>query len=383
MNVLQKYESEKNSKFDKKIFLQSAKIDEKITKQVLTFEGIFLKPDCLLYKNENNQYCIGMKCFNCKQMHPRNALFFSRNELLESFEAAKPGHEEFHNTSTFPCRLCGPSRTEISFLKNWKQHKLLSISQLKMKISDQKHIGKISGFPIEFKAGKISIGFYNTPPGKTSSRGSSNSFTYENLFFDLKCFIPAKAGKYLGCVEDVYDEMSRLEIDLNRPNVEIFKSMHFTKKQSGVTANRTTDSKLYAKETNYYHLPAIISTMISRCIFNDLTTGRISANNLAKTSLEVRKKIQKKVIDYIISINGKCELIGYDLTVINGPYRFALNRLDKSKAHFLGDYCLDLSNIRVICRSFNTQIVQTVAQHQTCLNYRRSLPRDGNGKAIY
>jgi hypothetical protein len=184
-------------------------------------------------------------------------------------------------------------------------------------------------------------------------------------------------------VEDVYDEMSRLEIDLNRPNVEIFKSMHFTKKQSGVTATRCTDSKLYDEQTHYYHLPSIISTMVSKYLSNDFVTGRISANNLARTSLEVRKKIQKKVIDYIISINGKCELIGYDLTVINGPYRFALNRLDKRKAHFLGDNCLDLSNIRVICRSFNTQIVQTVAQHQACLNYRRSLPRDGNGKAIY
>jgi hypothetical protein len=311
-------------------------------------------------------------------MYPRNALFFNRVGTIEAFEAAKPGHEQFHNSISVSCRLlCGLRQTEISFLKHWEKKYIITTPQMKRKIIDQKNIGKISGFPIEFKIGKISIGFYNTLPGKTSS----NSFTYENSFYDIECFNPTK-GKHLGVLEDVYDEMSRLEIDF-KPNVEIFKTMHLTVKQSGVTANCTTDQKIYNEQRGYCHLPAIIQQIVSNIISSDFQTGHISANNLAKTDPETRKKIQKKVIDYIISINGKCELIGYDLTVINGPYRFALNRIDKSKAYFLGNDCLDLSNIRVICRVFNTQIVQTVAQHQACLNYRRSLPRDANGKAIY
>ena len=77
---------------------------------------------------------------------------------------------------------------------------------------------------------------------------------------------------------------------------------------------------------------------------------------MAKINVETRKKIQQKLIDHILSINGKCELIGYDLTVINGPYRF-FERTDNSKAHFLGEDCLDLSNIWVIYRIFNNHLV--------------------------
>jgi hypothetical protein len=177
--------------------------------------------------------------------------------------------------------------------------------------------------------------------------------------------------------------MSRLEIDLKRPNIEIFKTMHLKPKESGVTANWKTEQKLYNEQVEYCHLPRIIQLMVSNHIQHDFDAGRISTNNLAKTSAKTRKTIQKKVIDHIISINGKCELIGYDLTVINGPYRFSLDRIDNSKAHFLGEDCLDISNIRVICRVLHTPVVQTVAQHQFCLNYRRGLPRDENGKAIY
>jgi hypothetical protein len=189
--------------------------------------------------------------------------------------------------------------------------------------------------------------------------------------------------KYILCLEDVYDEMSRLEIDLKRPNIEIFKTMHFTLQESGVTANRTTENKLYNEQVDYCHLPRIIQKMVSYHIGHDIDSGRISANNLAKTSAQTRKNIQKKVIDHIISINGKCEFIGYDLTVINGPYRFSLDRIDNNLAHFLGEDCLDISNIRVICRVLHTFPMQTVAQHQFCLNYRQGLPRDENGKAIY
>jgi hypothetical protein len=246
------------------------------------------------------------------------------------------------------------------------------------KMFEQKGVGRISGLPIEFANGKICICAYENFGGKKQFE----SHTDENTFYDIMPFNPAQ-GKHLGDLEDIYDEMSRLEIDLNRPNVDIFKTMHLTRKQSGVTANCVTERKLYFEQTDYCHLPRIIQLMVSHHVDTDFDAGRISANNLSKTSAQTRKKIQQKVIDHIISVNGKCQLIGYDLTVINGPYRFSLDRIDNSKAHFLGENCLDLSNIRVICRVFNTFHMQTVAQHQFCLNYRRSLPRDANGKAIY
>jgi hypothetical protein len=243
---------------------------------------------------------------------------------------------------------------------------------------EQKGVGRISGLPIDFAKGKICICAYENFGRKNEFASHSD----ENTFYDIMAFNPQQ-GKHLLVLEDIYDEMSRLEIDLNRPNVDIFKTMHLTPKESGVTANWKNETKLYDEQIAYCHLTHIIQLMVSHHVGTDFNAGRISASNLAKTSAKTRKKIQQKVIDHIISINGKCQLIGYDLTVINGPYRFSLDRIDNSKAHFLGEDGLDISNIRVICRVFNTHPVQTVAQHQFCLNYRRSLPRDENGKAIY
>jgi hypothetical protein len=246
------------------------------------------------------------------------------------------------------------------------------------KMFDQKGVGRISGIPLEFAKGKICLCAH-------VNHGKKNSFishTYENTFYDIMAFNPCQ-GRYLENLEDIYDEMRLLVIDLNRPNVEIFKKMHLTPPQSGVTASNKTEQKLYNDQMNYCHLPQIILLMVSNNIDADITAGRISAKNLAKTNAQTRKKIQQKVLDYIISVNGKCQLIGYDLTVINGPYRFSLDRIDNSKAHYLGEDCLDLSNIRVICRVFHQNVIQTVEQHWHCINYRRSLTRDENGKAIY
>jgi hypothetical protein len=360
------------------LFAQSAKINEKITKQVIAFDGIFLKPGCLLYKNKNNQYFVGVKCLTCKKIHPRTTLFFYRNQKLEDFEASQPAHEQLNNSVSMPCRPCKRPQTEIQFLKSWKTKYIITIPQMIDKMFEQKGVGRISGLPIDFAKGKICICAYENFGRKNEFASHSD----ENTFYDIMAFNPAQ-GKHLLVLEDIYDEMSRLEIDLKRPNVDIFKTMHLTRKKSGVTANRTNETKLYNEQVDYCHLPRIIQKMVSHHIDTDFKKGRISANNLAKTSAKTHKKIQQKVIDHIISINGKCQLIGYDLTVINGPYRFSLDRIDNSKAHFLGEDCLDISNIRVICRVFNTHPVQTVAQHQFCLNYRRSLPRDENGKAIY
>jgi hypothetical protein len=379
VNLLTKYDFRRNSTFERKLCSQSAKSDAKITKHVITYKGIFLKPGCSLYKNENNQFCVGMKCVICKKMHPRNVLFFNRDVKLEQFESAQLAHGRLCNSVSDPCRLCGCPKSQIQFLKRWQPlYPNITIPQMIDIMSNQKGIGRISGFPIEFQTGKISFCCYKILPGKTRYE----SQTYENSFYDVELFNPKKF-KYLERVEDYYDEMSQLEIDLKKPNVEIFKTMHLTLKESGVTANCTTDTKLYRQQVDYFHLPRIIQGMVTNLIDLDIRTGRISENNLAKTDPETRKNIQHKVIDYIISINGKCELIGYDLTVVNGPFRFALDRIDKSKVHFMGEDCLDISNIRVICRLFNTNPVQTIAQHQACLNYRRSLPRDANGKAIY
>jgi hypothetical protein len=378
-NLLTIYNEGKTNAREKRFILQSAKIDDKITKQVIAFEGIFLKPGCLLYQNKNKQFFVGVKCVTCEKMHPRTTLFFNRNsEKLEDLESAQPAHEKLANKVSHPCRSCKRPQTEMQFLKAWKAKYIISIPQMIDKMFEQKGVGRISGLPIDFAIGKICICAYENFGGKNAFE----SHTDENTFYDIMPFNPAQ-GKHLGDLEEIYDEMSRLDIDLKRPNVEIFKTMHFTLQQSGVTANRTPEQKLYNEQREYCHLPYIIQLMVSNLIGHDLDAGRISTNNLAKTSAKTRKTIQKKVIDHIISINGKCELIGYDLTVINGPYRFSLDRIDNSKAHFLGEDCLDLSNIRVICRVLHTPVVQTVSQHQFCLNYRRGLPRDENGKAIY
>ena len=380
VNLLTTYNEGKTSATEKRFILQSAKIDEKITKQVIAFKGIFLKPGCLLYRNKNNQYFVGQKCFNCEKMYPRTTLFYNRlsREKLEDFESSQPAHEQLKNNVSNPCRSCKQPQTEINFLKNWKSKYIISIPQMIDKMFEQKGVGRISGLPIEFANGKICICAYENFGGKKRFE----SHTDENTFYDIMPFNPAQ-GNHLGDLEDIYDEMSRLEIDLNRPNIDIFKTMHFTLQESGVTANWKTETKLYNEQRGYCHLPLIIQVMVSHHVDNDFKKGRISASNLAKTKAQTRKKIQQKVIDYIISINGKCELIGYDLTVINGPYRFSLDRIDNNLAHFLGEDCLDLSNIRVICRVFNTPLVQTVAQHWHCINYRLGLPRDENGKAIY
>jgi hypothetical protein len=379
-NLLTAYNEGKTNAREKRLVLQSAKIDDKITKQVIAFNGIFLKPGCLLYRNKNKQYFVGMKCFNCKKMYPRTTLFYNRQsrQKLKAFESAQPAHEVLHNSISNPCRLCKQPRTEMQFLKIWDNMYIISIPQMIEKMFEQKGVGRISGLPIDFAKGKICICAYEN----FGKKHEFESHTDENTFYDIMPFNPAQ-GKHLGDLEDIYDEMSRLEIDLNRPNVDIFKTMHLTRKQSGVTANCTTETKLYNEQRAYCHLPHIIQLMVSYHIQHDFDAGRISANNLAKTSAQTRKKIQKKVIDYLISINGKCEFIGYDLTVINGPYRFSLDRIDNSKAHFLGEDGLDLSNIRVICRVLHTFPMQTVAQHWHCINHRRSLPRDANGKAIY
>ena len=78
VNFLTTYNEAKTNATEKRLVLQSAKIDEKITKQVIAFEGIFLKPGCLLYKNKNNQYFVGQKCLTCEKMYPRTTLFYNR-----------------------------------------------------------------------------------------------------------------------------------------------------------------------------------------------------------------------------------------------------------------------------------------------------------------
>jgi hypothetical protein len=311
-------------------------------------------------------------------MHPRTTLFFTRYEKLEAFESSQPAHEWLNNNIYRSCRLCKRPQTEMQFLRNWNANYIISIPQMIDKMFEQKGVGRISGLPIDFAKGQICLCAYENFGGKNSFE----SHTDENTFYDIMPFNPQQ-GKHLLVLEDIYDEMSRLEIDLNRPNVDIFKKMHLTLQESGVTANCKTETKLYYEQIGYCHLPRIIQKMVSNLIGTDFDAGRISASNLAKTSAKTRKKIQQKVIDHIISINGKCQLIGYDLTVINGPYRFSLDRIDNNLAHFLGDNCLDISNIRVICRVFHTPVVQTVAQHWHCINYRLGLPRDKNGKAIY
>jgi hypothetical protein len=378
VNLLTTYIEGKTNANEQLYVSQSAKINEKITKHVTTFKGIYLKPDSVLYKKENNQFFVGMECLTCKKMHPRTALFFTRDGKLEDFESAQPAHERLNNNVSHPCRPCKQPQTEMQFLKAWKTKYIISIPQMIDKMFEQKGVGRISGLPIDFAAGKICICAYVNYGGKNAFA----SHTDENTFYDIMAFNPQQ-GKYLENLEDIYDEMRLLVIDLNRPNVEIFKKMHLTPQQSGVTANSMTEQKLYNNQIDYCHLPRIIQLMVSNLIRHDFDAGRISANNLAKTSAKTRKKIQQKVLDYIISVNGKCQLIGYDLTVTNGPYRFSLDRIDNSKAHFLGKDCLDLSNIRVICRVLNTPVIQTVAQHWICINHRRSLPRDKNGKAIY
>jgi hypothetical protein len=82
-NLLTAYNEGKTNVTEKRFILQSAQINDKITKQVIAFKGIFLKPGCLLYKNEKNQFFVGVKCVTCEKQHPRNLLFFNRVGKLE------------------------------------------------------------------------------------------------------------------------------------------------------------------------------------------------------------------------------------------------------------------------------------------------------------
>ena len=115
VNLLTTYIEGKTNANEQLYVSQSAKINEKITKHVTTFKGIYLKPGCQLYKNKNNQFFVGMECLTCKKMHPRIALFFTRCGKLEDFESSQPAHEKFNNCISLSCRSCKKPKLNCSF----------------------------------------------------------------------------------------------------------------------------------------------------------------------------------------------------------------------------------------------------------------------------
>ena len=369
---------EKTTATYQRLIIQSNNMIAKVNDHILAFDGIFLKPNCFLYKNKNNEYFVGIKCLTCEKIHPRTVMFFQRNCKLDKFESASPAHESLQNSISYPCRLCPVPKTLEQFLTQWLGEYAITNDEAKEKMISCNAKGLLSGLPIAFEKGKICLHAIENHGGKNQRKSHSR----QNTFFDRQCFNPPQYDA-IDCLFKCYQELADTEIDLVTPNIEIFQRMEWSTKQSGVTASWKHEQKLYDKQMKDLHLPTIISLKVRSHINSDIDAGRISSNNLAKTCLDTKKKIQISIIAKIIAQNGKCGFFGYNLSVKNTMYRFSLDRIDDSKAHFLGEDCLDLSNIQIICRIFNTFVKQTVEEHTAMRKYRQSLPIHLQGPPVY
>jgi hypothetical protein len=382
-SVLTKYKMERKNATELRLAATSKKMNLKITNYMKKFNGIFLKPGCDLYKIENSEcFIVGIKCVTCKNNHPRTLQFFNSHCSMKELEASQPAHERLHNSTQVPCRNnCETPKTQEQYIRKRLQPYKITAKQIEAKMAKQKGVGLISGVKISFdKDQPFQICRYVNH--KKDEKSKYESHCDDNVYLDIVAMNPQQ-HKHIKCMTLVYSVLADTIRDPYVLNVDIFKTMHFTTAQSGVTASCVTNRKEYNAQIEFFHLPSIIYKMVGNHINKDFKANRILATNLGNTDINVRKKIAEKIIAKIIEQKGKCALHGYDLTVVNGPLRFSCDRIDDLKAHFLGEDCLDLSNIQMVGRIFNTEVKQTPEQHNATIDRIRILPEDATGKRIF
>jgi len=303
---------------------------------------------------------IVMQCVGaCGEWLLRTTKYFYANG--KEWDNGKPGFERLMNYESRPCRVCSNanrnSNVNGAFVKNlvgkrrYKNHGFTE-TVFYTKWTAQNGLGYISGLPMSKRGPRGEV------PYQVNICRINNDLphTPENCFLDIGEINPQQSKELIPCLKTAYHAIFAA-VDLVPDDVDVWRqNFKNTSKENGVKAHSRKENAGYKKQRRNLHLKEIVSGMVNSHVQSDLKKrktrdARINFETVDKETYLTNAN--KAVEDFLFASNLQCYFSFAALTIINGPRRFSLDRINNDLSHF-GKDGKDTSNLRLVCRVFNT-----------------------------
>ena len=119
-----------------------------------------------------------------------------------------------------------------------------------------------------------------------------------------------------------------------------------------MTVRSVDNKKLYGNQVNAFCLKQILCLMVQNIVKSDIKSKRLDPTKI--DVFKYKQEAKKKVAAFLLASDQTCSVSGTNLTIINGPRRFSLDRTDKLLPHFGASIAtMNMLNINLRCRLFN------------------------------
>lgn len=335
-----------------------------------------------LLRIENGAPIFYMVCVGCKEEKPALPTFFCQSNSMARFLKSSSGHENYKNSPSNPCKFCFARMTaeRNATVDGWVRNLVNSYPKLRasdttkygdkpegwfwerFRLQGGDFIETENGEHIITKPALCAITFIALVLGgihlpycasinnkDVANKGIEN---HRSEDCELICAELHVAQQH----EDIKDlktcwRQINESVDEAERSPEAFEAAKVTaieaakenwanrhnKKANGVTAKRANRGA-YNKQCNDLDLYVICSIASSTHRKHDAKRNRVMDGKQILTAVEIYE---------MYLAQPQCAISGVLMTILNGTFRFSVDRIDNSKGHIEG-------NCRLICRMFNS-----------------------------
>ena len=340
-----------------------------------------------LLRIENGAPIFYMVCVGCKEEKPALPTFFGINQGEAKLMRSSSGHELYNNCPSYPCRVCNARLLAVhhATADGWVETIMQKYTSLRA--SDTERYGNTpvgwfwerfrlqGGDFIETENGEhiitkpalcaitfiaLEIGGIHLPycacinNKDVATKGIENhrSEDCELICAELNVAQQHEDIKDLKeCWRQINESVDMAEAapeaaeKAKKEAIEAAKENWANRKNKSANGvpKWASDPTEYCKQCNNLDLYTICSSASSDHRKRDVTRNYAMDGKQGLTAVEIYE---------MYLAQPRCAISGVLLTILNGTFRFSVDRIDNSKGHFKG-------NCRLVCRMFNSRAGMT------------------------
>jgi len=336
-----------------------------------------------LLRIENGAPIFYMVCVGCNEEKPALPTFFGVSNSMARFMKSSSGHENYNNSPSYPCRVCFARMTSErdATVDGWVRKLVKSYPKLRasdttkygdkpagwfwerFRLQGGDFIETENGEHIITKPALCAITFIalvlggihlpycasiNNKDVANKGRENHKSEDCELICAELNVNQQHEDIKDLKeCwrqINESVDEAERSPEAFEAAKVTAIEAAkenwanRHNKKAHGVTAKQASDKTAYNKQCNDLDLYIICKMASTRHRHRDVNCNLAMDGKQSLTTVEIYE---------MYLAQPQCAISGVLMTILNGTFRFSVDRIDNSKGHIEG-------NCRLICRMFNS-----------------------------
>jgi len=313
----------------------------------------------------NGEGAFFMRCVGCDVVKPALPSHFVISHGKTRFLASASGQENYNNSPAYPCKVCWARLSAIrnATVDGWVRNTMHKYKRLRaddtttygtkaegwfwecwraqggdFDVVDGKHVitraARCTISNVELAVGGIHLEFCASVNNRdVANKGEHRADDCELICAALNVQQQHEDIKDLGAAfralveaDDAADAPSAAADEAAR-RAEIELNWSRSPKENGVTASRTHDTAAYWAQMGDLHLARICSKMATNHRQTDLEAGL--ANDLTAADIVA-----------MLHALPQCAYTRALLTIVNGPLRFSVERVDDNVGHVKGNCIL-------------------------------------------